>query len=1083
MNLKQLLPTVLVQCTVLVVVDLGVVFLARMEGAKKVTSVPAVGRPTRPKAWQQLWLDGHREAMVKRLQDHVMAIVDRLVQEGDIDPALDEAYQFVVAAHTLPVEKVRRLLDSLHKRSPEAFEHFQSALRENGCGDLTAKDDDARMFEAEVDALPAFQRLSLELGIPTSVREARECVQRSYLEAASEVHMLASVSRGDEEMFRHLEEVFVNIGLVSTNEVEKLCSEWTGKDGGVEEVLAQAMNARQITLHGLLEAQREGGKAPVRIMALGTAGSGKSFTFTVKAAYDWCGGTMWEKIALLRTIRCRDKGVWHAKTISELFQLRELGLSAAQEVEVEKFISQHPSHFALVCDGLDEGQVDESSFLWRVMNGTSLRGLRVIITSRPCSAVSDLSQSGAINRHAQLFGFSKENVREFVTKYLGRSHGAEMLSQLTKQPSMSSLMHTPLFALLVCEQFKEEGQVPSTRSGIFSSVTLRLVQRCARSKGLKAKFKRVDKAPGLLYKHVLELGKVAFDRLKCKDLSYFELEEEDLPAEAIALGFLEHMQSTSASEEDQYGFRHLTMQEYLAALYVCAEVLKKEGDVVKLVEQLGAESGHLNTFWVFVAGLVEINLREELLCAIAKTDIQTVTRSMQAMQRVPGSRKSVDSPSAPSGESGGGQGEETKAKDLRERVAERLGVYRFLLLLHCFQEGATSGCFQASACVKYVLKAQGVYCRDYLTPSDLGVISRVMQYHSDIVEKADLSKCRLGDDGLQQLLPGLLSCTRLKELDLLLCLLSKQLMVRVGEVFANNKQTLATVNLSGNSDVGDEGLRRLGEGLHQVKHLRSLKLSDLGLTKASGPTLASIISHQPSLVKCHIGLNCIADSGVTAMAPALQKCQHLLKLDLWDIGLTCDSNTMLVLSSVLASLPRLSHLDLGGNRIQDEGFIHLAPGLQQCSQLHFLRLSRCGLTSDGRSMALLTSVLLCLPHLAKFSVDDNRIGDSGLDQLSIGLEECSQLTRLDLWNIGMTSSQSMSSISRLLQRLSRLTFLNLWWNACGGDSSDWKFCAAVKVHPSMEVLWLPKGMSRDSINQLSSLRNDPMCALMSLNSY
>ena len=883
-----------------------------MEGEKKATNVPVVGRPTRPKAWQQLWLDRNREAMVKRLQDHVMAIVDRLVQEGDIDPALDEAYQFVVAAHAVPVEKVRRLLDSLRKRSPEAFEHFQSALRENGCEDLTAKDDDVRELEAEFDSLPAFRRLSLELGIPASVQEARESLQRSYLEAASEVHMLADMSRSKDEGLRNLEDVFVNIGLVSSDEVEKLCSEWTGKDGGVEEVLAQAMKARQLTLSGLLEAQSEGSKAPVRIMALGTAGSGKSFTFTMKAAYDWCGGALWEKIALLRTIRCRDKGVWHAKTISELFQLRELGLSAAQEVEVEKFISTHPSQFALVCDGLDEGQVDESSFLWRVMSGTSLRGLCVIITSRPCSAVSDLSQSGTINRHVQLFGFSKENVREFVIKYLGEIQGAEMLSQLAKQPSISSLMHTPFFALLVCEQFKEEGQIPETRSGIFSSVTLRLVQRYARRLGLKAKFKRIEKAPGMLYKHVLEVGRVAFDRLKRKDLSYFELDEEDLPAEAVGLGYLEHMQATSLSGEDQYGFRHLTMQEYLAALYACAEVLKKEGDVVKLAEQLGcgAESGHLNTFWVFVASLLESNLREELLCAIAKTDIQTVTKRMQAMDRASDSTSSVDSPFASSGESVGGEGEETENKHSRksQREAEPLGIYRFLLLLHCFQEFTATGHCKPSACMKYVLKQEGVDRQRYggLTPSDLGVISRVMEYYSDMVEKVDMRGCLLGDDGLQQLLGGLLSCTRLHELNLQSNRLSNLHMARVGEVLTNNKLTLKTVDLGWNSDVGDSGLCRLADGLRHVQHLQRLRLWYLQLTEASGQTLASIISHQPSLVECDIGTNHIGDSGFTAMAPAMQKCQHLEKLDLCSIGLTCDSHTMLTLLSVLASLPRLS---------------------------------------------------------------------------------------------------------------------------------------------------------------------------------
>ena len=88
--------------------------------------------------------------------------------------------------------------------------------------------------------------------------QARKRLQRSYLEAASELSMLADVcSKSSEDCVRDLEDVFVNIGLVSSNEMEKLCSEWTGKDGGVEEVVAQAMKARQITLDSLLQAQRE----------------------------------------------------------------------------------------------------------------------------------------------------------------------------------------------------------------------------------------------------------------------------------------------------------------------------------------------------------------------------------------------------------------------------------------------------------------------------------------------------------------------------------------------------------------------------------------------------------------------------------------------------------------------------------------------------------------------------------------------------------------------------------------------------------------------------------------------------------
>ena len=128
-------------------------------------------------------------------------------------------------------------------------------------------------------------------------------------------------------------------------------------------------------------------------------------------------------------------------------------------------------------------------------------------------------------------------------------------------------------------------------------------------------------------------------------------------------------------------------------------------------------------------------------------------------------------------------------------------------------------------------------------------------------------------------------------------------------------------------------------------------------------------------------------------------------------------------------------------------------------------------------MALLALVVMCLPHLEEFSVGQNPIGDVGLNQLSIGLEECFQLNRLDLWEIGMTSSQSMSTVSRLLQRLHRLVHLDLEWNDCGGSSSDWKFCAAVKGHPSLEELHLPRGLGSDVNSQLKSFQNDPTCTL------
>ena len=197
----------------------------------------ASARPahTRLKAWQQCWLDMHRETMVRRLQGVVMSIVDCLVQDRLMDLDL-ETYQLISSSHTLPVEKVRQLLDFLRCQSQDAFKCFQAALEQNGCGDLAANEADVKELEAALSSLPRFERCSLELGVPASVVKARRRLHDLFAEQSSDVHMLAGVCRPTDRSTAggtsSLDDVFVNIGIVSSDVVEKLCSEWTGKDGG-----------------------------------------------------------------------------------------------------------------------------------------------------------------------------------------------------------------------------------------------------------------------------------------------------------------------------------------------------------------------------------------------------------------------------------------------------------------------------------------------------------------------------------------------------------------------------------------------------------------------------------------------------------------------------------------------------------------------------------------------------------------------------------------------------------------------------------------------------------------------------------
>ena len=510
---------------------------------------------------------------------------------------------------------------------------------------------------------------------------------------------------------------------------------------------------------------------------------------------------------------------------------------------------------------------------------------------------------------------------------------------------------------------------------------------------------------------------MAFDRLKRKDLSYFELGDEGLSPEAVNLGFLVHVHGT-ASSEDQYGFRHLTMQEYLAALYTCTKTLRSAGDVAKLVGELGCgeEAGHLNTFWVFVAGLLDSSLREELLCAIAGTDVQTVTNLMRA-------GNSCDAQGSASRLPGGDGGcaSSDREEDNQPIALEPLGAHRFLLLLHCSRELNTDQVAMASPCVVSVLKQQGVVPSNYLglSHSDVCAISAAAEQYSGVVTKVHVTDLYLNDDTLATLLTGLTCFTHLKELSVRFYGASLEYAALLRNVLNSNNLSLETVEFS--------------------------------------------FSYYTFF----------GQKWFVAVAPALQKCMHLVKLSLPSVGLTAGGGGIQLLVSSLGAFSQLEELDIGENLIHDEGFQQLAPVLRRCSRLRILHINDCGLTDREVTVTLLASVLHNLLHLQDLRISGNFFKDAGLRELSPAMEQCSKLTVLRISNIRLTCPASMFAICRLIQQLSRLVELRMRANRCGGGDGDLQLYEVVKEHASLKTLYIPHGVTMDVRSKLLALKVDP----------
>ena len=261
----------------------------------------------------------------------------------------------------------------------------------------------------------------------------------------------------------------------------------------------------------------------------------------------------------------------------------------------------------VVGDGLDEGSVDESCFLWRLLQGKCTgvpTSLRVAVTTRPCEAAGKLSESGSY-QGLEVVGFPEEDAANFAGKYLGEERGKALLLSLQDRPFIAGLMHAPLFCLLICDLFMEDQELPDRLMGIFKKIVLAVLRRSAKARGMKSSFKDLANVPDKLGAPLLELGKMAFDGLRKKQM-YFtdaELDEAGVSQNALELGLLAKLECTDFQQSEQYAFSHLTLQEFLAAFYTSSEVLRTDTDIDDLLKLVRFEDGHLSTFWVFLSGL------------------------------------------------------------------------------------------------------------------------------------------------------------------------------------------------------------------------------------------------------------------------------------------------------------------------------------------------------------------------------------------------------------------------------------------------------------------------------------------------
>ncbi|XP_065539381.1 NACHT, LRR and PYD domains-containing protein 6 isoform X2 [Lathamus discolor] len=825
------------------------------------------------------------------------------------------------------------------------------------------------------------------------------------------------------------------------------------------------------------------GWSPKEVVLLGAAGMGKTMTAR-KIMLDWACNQMFEEFDFVFYIHCREGNVLAGEaSMADLLERCCPGSALPLDA-----VLQQPEKLLFIIDGFDELRFSVEQpwselcaepgerrpvdvVLASLLRRRLLPHSSLLITTRP-AALQNLRRLLQHERCAEILGFSEADRRDYFQRFFGSAEQAAAAFRFVRgHELLFTMCLVPVVCWIVCTVLRQQlgragglAHSPRTTTGIYVLYLSALLRslRGRQRQDVPAVLRRLCcLAAGGLGGH-----RVLFEEKEVQGLALGR-------QEALPLLLNEHLFQKDISCVSSYSFIHLSFQEFFAALFY---LLEDEGeaqeppvgpsrDVKELLESYGSCRNYFILTVRFLFGLLNEDRRRELEqetgCKISARIMQDLLEWLQDSQ-----------------------------KTALALLLEETGLVRDLELCHCLYELQDERLVAAALCPFTGLRLHGLNLNRFdqvvlafslrrfpgLQVLELGHCCFLWDEPEDTAEPQPCKKPH-GEAPEEERTPPPIhslcqaleaSGCQLKTLRLDRCELSSACGAALGSVLGTSP-ALTELGLAGNKDLGDEGVRRLCEGLRRgAGPLRELRLGGCSLTAAGCRALASVLAAVPGLALLDLSDNAVGDGGVRELCAALRgPGRGLRKLELWQCGLTelgCET-----LAAVLADTPSLAELHLGGNAVGDGGVRRLSRGLRdpRC-RLRTLRLWQCGLTELG--CETLAAVLADSPSLAELHLGGNAVGDGGVRRLSPGLRDprC-RLRTLSLWQCGLLGA-CCEDLCSALRAGCALETLDLSENNLDKGSVQ-ALCWALGQHPgSLQKLWLPSsGLDEETLREAAEL--------------